>query len=162
MKKLVWSVPVAVAGAVAVRRSRLARGIWEQAGSRAQEQVGDRWLTVTANRPPTDVGSEGKLPPPLDELAERIDVRIRPAPGDRGTEVAARFKESVPVASTSAPARLAGQDPRQELRRALRDAKSLLEAGEVLRPDAPPTTRPTPGGRLVEVFTRRSGGEGVL
>ncbi|MFC8392899.1 hypothetical protein [Streptomyces sp. NPDC057238] len=154
MKKLWWAVPVAVAGAAAVRRSRSAH--------RADERAGDRWLTVTVNRPPTDVGSEGKPPPPLDDLAERIDVRIRPAPGDRGTELAARFKEPVPAASTSVPSRLAGQDPRQELRRALRDAKSLLEAGEVLRPDAPPTTRSTPGGKLVEVFTRRSGGEGVL
>ncbi|MFI2378164.1 hypothetical protein ACH5AO_24355 [Streptomyces sp. NPDC018964] len=154
MRKLWWAVPVAAVGAAAVRRSRPTH--------RADERAGDRWLTVTVNRPPTDVGSEGKLPPPLDELAERIDVRIRPAPGDRGTELAARFKEPVSAASSSVPARLAGQDPRQELRRALRDAKSLLEAGEVLRPDAPPTTRPTPGGRLVEVFTRRSGGEGVL
>ncbi|MCZ9340950.1 hypothetical protein NGM37_24620, partial [Streptomyces sp. TRM76130] len=67
-----------------------------------------------------------------------------------------------PAASASVPARLAGQDPRQELRRALRDAKALLEAGEVLRPDAPPTTRPTPGGKLMELVSRRSGGEGVL
>ncbi|MGA5895220.1 hypothetical protein [Streptomyces venetus] len=154
MKKLWWVVPVAAAGVAAARRSRASSG--------TEERAGDRWLTVTINRPPADVGSEGKPPPPLDDLAERIDVRIRPAPGDRGTELAARFKEPVPAASTSLPARLAGQDRRQELRRALRDAKSLLEAGEVLRPDAPPTTRPTPGGRLVEVFTRRSGGEGVL
>ncbi|MGW8066974.1 hypothetical protein ACVV2G_33075 [Streptomyces ziwulingensis] len=154
MKKLWWAVPVVAAGVTAVRRSRPVH--------RTEDQAHDRWLTVTINRPPTDVGSEGKLPAPLDELAERIDARIRPAPGDRGTELAARFREPVPPASASVPARLAGQDPRQELRRALRDAKALLEAGEVLRPDAPPTTRPTPGGKLVEVFTRRSGGEGVL
>ncbi len=154
MQKVWWAVPVAVAGAAAVRRARPAR--------RDGERAGDRWLTVTVNRAPTDVGSDGKPPPPLDGLADRIDVRIRPAPGDRGTELGARFKEPVPAESTSVPSRLAGQDPRQELRRALRDAKSLLEAGEVLRPDAPPTTRPTPGGKLVELFTRRSGGEGVL
>ncbi|QEU86818.1 hypothetical protein [Streptomyces viridosporus] len=154
MKKLWWTVPVAAAGAAAVRRSRQAH--------RADGRAGDRWLTVTINRSAADVGSEGKPPPPLDDLAERIDVRVRPAPGDRGTELAARFKEPVSAASASLPARLAGQDPRQELRRALRDAKALLEAGEVLRPEAPPTTRPTPGGKLIELFTRRSGEEGVL
>ncbi|MFJ9041789.1 hypothetical protein ACIRF8_35125 [Streptomyces sp. NPDC102406] len=154
MKKLWWAVPAVAAGAAAVRRAR--------PGGAADDGADDRWLTVTVNRPVGDVGSEVKPPPPLDGLADRIDVRITPAPGDRGTELAARFKESVAAASTSMPARLAGQDPRQELRRALRDAKSLLEAGEVLRPDAPPTTRPTPGGKLLELFTRRSGGEGVL
>ncbi|MDG9717246.1 hypothetical protein [Streptomyces sp. DH24] len=154
MNKLWWTVPVVGAGAAAVRRFRPSH--------QGDERAGDRWLTVTINRPPADVSSGGKVPSPLDDLAERIDVQIRPAPGDRGTELAARFKEPVPAASASVPARLAGRDPRQELRRALRDAKALLEAGEVMRPDAPPTTRPTPGGKLVEVFTRRSGGEGVL
>ncbi|MEU6389531.1 hypothetical protein [Streptomyces sp. NPDC046939] len=156
MKKLWWAAPAVAAGVVAVRRSRS-----DQAG-RNENRAGDRWLTVTVNRAAADVGSEVKPPPPLDDLADRIDVRITPAPGDRGTELAARFKEPVPAASTSMPARLAGQDPRQELRRALRDAKSLLEAGEVLRPDAPPTSHPTPGGKLMELFTRRAGEEGVL
>jgi hypothetical protein len=154
MKKLWWTVPAVAAAVAAVRRTRPAH--------RADERAGDRWLTVTINRSAADVGSDGKPPPPLDDFAERIDVQVRPAPGGRGTELAARFKEPVPAAAASVPARLAGQDPRQELRRALRDAKALLEAGEVLRPDAPPTTRPTPGGRLVGLLGRRSGGEGVL
>jgi hypothetical protein len=59
------------------------------------------------------------------------------------------------------PARLAGQDPRQDLRRALREAKALLEAGEVLVPDEP-TTHDTPGGKVVGLFSRRASGEGVL
>ncbi|GGS36567.1 hypothetical protein AB0E75_32185 [Streptomyces griseoviridis] len=154
MKKLWWAVPVVAAGAAAVRRARTGNG--------TDDRAGDRWLTVSVYRQPADVGSEGKPPPPLDGLADLIDVQVRPAPGDRGTELAARYKEPVPPASASLPARLAGQDPRQELRRALREAKALLEAGEVLRPDAPPTTRPTPGGKLVGMVTRRSGGEGVL
>jgi hypothetical protein len=57
------------------------------------------------------------------------------------------------------PARLAGVDPRQDLRRALREAKALLEAGEGLRPDTP---HDTPGGKLVGLLSRRCGGEGVL
>ncbi|MEV5935102.1 hypothetical protein ACIQCD_17325 [Streptomyces sp. NPDC093250] len=154
MKKLWWTVPVLAAGAEAVRRTRSAH--------RSDDRAGERWLTVTIYRPPEDVGSDEKLPAPLDEFADRIEVRVRKAPGDRGTELAARFKEPVPAASASLPARLAGKDPRQDLRRALRDTKALLEAGEVLLPDTPPTTRPTPGGKPVELFTRRSGGEGAL
>ncbi|MFD7702898.1 hypothetical protein [Streptomyces caelestis] len=154
MKKALWMVPVAAAGVAAARKAGTTR--------HGDDRTGDRWLTVTVNRPTSDVRRDGKLPDALQRLADEIDVRVRPAPGDRGTELAARYKEPVPAVSTSVPGRLAGQDPRQELRRALRDAKSLLEAGEVLRPDTPPTTRPTPGGKLVGLFTRRSGGEGVL
>jgi hypothetical protein len=31
-----------------------------------------------------------------------------------------------------------------------------------MEPDAPPTTRDTPGGKLVGLLGRRAGGEGVL
>ncbi|MFF8032874.1 MULTISPECIES: hypothetical protein [unclassified Streptomyces] len=154
MKKALWTVPVAVAGAAVVRRAR--------SGGPADDRAGDRWLTVTVNRPMTDVMPDGKPPAPLRRLEDRIDVRVRPAPGDRGTELAARLKEPPSALSSSPPARLAGRDPRQEVRAALRDAKAVLEAGEVLRPDTPPTTRPTPGGKLVGLLGRRSGGEGVL
>ncbi|GAA3501790.1 hypothetical protein GCM10019016_088970 [Streptomyces prasinosporus] len=147
-------LPMAAAGAAAVRRAR--------PGGRAGDRAGDRWLTVTVNRPVTDVGPDGELPAPLRRLADRVEVRVRPAPGDRGTELAARLKEPPSAPSSSLPARLAGQDPRQEVRAALRDAKAVLEAGEVLRPDTPPTTRPTPGGKLIGLLGRRSGGEGVL
>ncbi|CAL9375477.1 hypothetical protein [Streptomyces sp. enrichment culture] len=123
--------------------------------------AGERWLTVTVNRAPHDVQAD-KLPSPLQEYADRIETRIRPAPGDRGTELGVRLKEAEPDAAHSVPARLAGADPRQDLRRALRDAKALLEAGEVLQPDAPPTTHDTPGGKLVGLLSRRAGGEGVL
>ncbi|KAA6223455.1 hypothetical protein CP973_17340 [Streptomyces albofaciens JCM 4342] len=121
-----------------------------------------RWLTVTINRTPTDVMPHGTLPEPLDRLADRLEAQVRPAPGDRGTELAVRLKEAPSAAAASLPGRLAGQDPRQEVRTALREAKALLETGEVMRPDAPPTTRDTPAGRLVGLVTRRSGGEGVL
>jgi hypothetical protein len=40
------------------------------------------------------------------------------------------------------------------LRKALREAKALLETGEVMRPDAPATTRPTPAGRVLCAVTR--------
>ncbi|GAA3900825.1 hypothetical protein GCM10023084_61590 [Streptomyces lacrimifluminis] len=120
----------------------------------------DRWLTVTVNRDPSDVQAD-KLPSPLHDYGDRIETRISAAPGDRGTELAVRLTEPQPVATESMAARLAGADPRQDLRLALREAKALLETGEVMRPDAP-TTHNTPGGRLVGLLSRRAGGEGVL
>ncbi|GGX67010.1 hypothetical protein GCM10010358_21920 [Streptomyces minutiscleroticus] len=129
---------------------------------RADDRAGDRWLTVTINRSPAEVGSAGKPPAPLDRFGEDIDVRVRPAPGDRGTELAVRLKEPPSALASSAPARLAGEDPRQEVRLALREAKALLEAGEVMLPDSPPTTHATPGGKALGLLARRSGGEGVL
>ncbi|TDC09504.1 hypothetical protein E1265_32215 [Streptomyces sp. 8K308] len=121
----------------------------------------DRWLTVTINCGREELSPE-KLPPPLREYGERIETRIRPAPGDRGTELAVRLKGPQSQSTRSMTARLAGDDPRQDLRRALRAVKSLLEADEVLQPDAPPTTRDTPGGKLVGLLSRRANGEGVL
>ncbi|MEU3556600.1 hypothetical protein [Streptomyces fragilis] len=153
MKKIMW-FPVLAAGAVAVRKARSRKA--------GDGRPGDRWLTVTVNRPPEEVGSKGELPPPLDAFATRIDVEIRTAPGDRGTELAVRAKKRPSALATSLPGRLAAQDPRQELRVALREAKSLLETGEVMRPDAPPTTHDRPGGKVIALASRRSGGEGVL
>ncbi|MFE6993863.1 hypothetical protein ACFVFN_37895, partial [Streptomyces pharetrae] len=91
-----------------------------------------------------------------------VEGDVRPALASRATELAVRLKQPPGGARTSLPGRLAGQDPRQELRLALRETKALLEAGEVLHPDTPPTTRETPGGKLVGLLVRRSGGEGVL
>ncbi len=143
---------LAVGAAVAVRRRK---------GGPSRTDAGDRWLSVTINCAPHDVQAE-KLPSPLQEYGDRIETRIRPAPGDRGTELGVRLRETAPDVAYSVPARLAGVDPRQDLRRALRAAKALLEAGEVLQPDAPPTTHDTPGGKLVGLLSRRAGGEGVL
>ncbi|MGW0366959.1 hypothetical protein [Streptomyces sp. NPDC002990] len=144
------------AGVAAARKARLHEA-W-------RKDDDDRWLVVTVNRAPTDVYVDGAPPAPLDRLGDRLEARVRPAPGDRGTELAVRLRqpEGQPKAA-SLPARLAGRDPRQEVRTALREAKALLEAGEVMRPDSPPTeTGGTPAGRLVGMISRRSGGEGVL
>ncbi|MEU9579542.1 hypothetical protein [Streptomyces chilikensis] len=157
MKKIVWALPALAAGVAAVRRAR-----GPAAGGAGDDRPGNRWLTVTVNRPPEEVRPGGELPPPLHRHADRIDVEVRPAPGDRGAELAVRLKEPPSALATSLPGRLGGQDPRQELRVALREAKSLLETGEVMQPDAPPTTRDTPGGKVIGLLGRRSGGEGVL
>jgi hypothetical protein len=153
MNKIVW-LPALAAGAVAASKVLSRKG--------GNDRPGDRWLTVTVNRPPQEVFPGAELPPPLDAFAERIDVEARPAPGDRGTELAVRPRRRTSALAASLPGRLAGQDPRQELRVALREAKSLLETGEVMRPDAPSTTHDRPGGKVIGLASRRSGGEGVL
>jgi uncharacterized membrane protein len=80
----------------------------------------DRWRAVTVNRPPEEVSSDGQLPEPLAELGDRIEVQFRPAPADRGTEIHARVRGPVSTGLTRTAARIAGNDPRQQLRDALR------------------------------------------
>jgi hypothetical protein len=118
----------------------------------------NRWLAVTVNCPPARLAD---LPAPLAGLTDIAEVRIRPAPGGRGTELAMRLFEQPPVGTAGAVARLSGDDPRQRVRVALRDAKSLIETGEVLKPDDS-TNHPTPAGRLFDISTRLAGKEGRL
>ena len=122
----------------------------------------NRWQVVTVNHPPEDVSSDGQLPGPLAELGDKIEVQIRPAPGNRGTEVAARLLSPEPSGLSEVQARISGDDPRQSLRKALREAKQLLETSEILRPNTPSSTKPTPGGRLIGLVTSRARGEGRL
>ncbi|MFI5914445.1 hypothetical protein [Dactylosporangium sp. NPDC051541] len=107
----------------------------------------DRWHSVTVNCSPEELDP---LPAPLDELGFPVEVRIQPAPGDRGTELAAR------VAPGADPERV------RRLRAALREARSLAEVGEVLRPDAPATTKHTLTGAPLAYATRHGREEGRL
>ena len=118
------------AGVVVVRRMTGRR--FDSGGPREAQ---DRWHTVTVNRPPEEVAPDGRLPEPLEALGDAVEVQIRPAPGGRGTEVAARLRGDVPSGLAAAAARIAGNDPRQDLRAALRQSRQLLETGEVLRAD---------------------------
>ncbi len=121
----------------------------------------NRWLTVTVNCPPERFPAGGELPGPVAQLSDIAEARVRPAPGGRGTELAMRPFSQPPVGAAGLPDRLSGNDPRQRVRAALRDAKSLIETGEVLKPDDP-TDHPTPSGRLFHVATRLAGREGRL
>jgi hypothetical protein len=145
------------AGVIVVRRI-----VSRQAGNGAGGQAPDRWHSVTVNRPPEEVAPEGRLPEPLATLGDAVEVRLRPAPGGRGTELAVRLGDGAPAGATGAVARAAGSDPRQQVRSALRQSRQLLETGEVLRADEPPTTRRTLRGLPLELATRRAGGEGRL
>jgi hypothetical protein len=102
---------------------------------------------VTVNVPMDRIRPAGRLPNPLTDLGDGIEVEIRPAPGDRGTEIYARSL---------------GEVSEGAVRRALRDTRSLLEVGDVLLPDAPPTTRPTLLNKGLRAVTRRGREGGLL
>ena len=124
---------VATAAAVATRRRRTTDG-----------QADERWLVVTVNRSPAEV--QDSLPDELARWRDQVEIRIQPATGDKGTELRA-----MPSGDVS----------RHELRLALRRAKSVLEAGEVVKPDTAPT-HPGPMGRALQLVTNRAGGGGRL
>lgn len=146
-----WLGVVAVLGVAAAASRALVRRTTARDDS-------SRWLAVTVNAEPDVVAADPRLTEAFAAFEDNVETRIAAAPGGRGTEVAARVR-SAPAPVT---ARVAGNDPRQHVRRALRDVKSLLETGEVIRPDPPTTGKPTPGGALVRLVTRRAGGEGRL
>jgi len=126
--------------------------------SPAAEQ--SRWRFVTVNVSPTEVRADGLLPEPLRNLGPETEIVIRPAPGDKGTEIGVKLTAGEPTGAKAAAARFAGKDPRQEVRKALRDAKQLLEAGEILSPDRPGTTKKTLTGKPLELAIAHAKGEG--
>ncbi|NGY64270.1 hypothetical protein G7043_35690 [Lentzea sp. NEAU-D13] len=107
-------------------------------------QQADRWLVVTVNRSPDDVQSS--LPDDLARWRDQIEISIRPATGDKGTELRAKP---------------AGEVSHDDVRLALRKAKAVLEAGEVIQPDTAPT-HPGPMGKVLQRVTSRAGGGGRL
>jgi hypothetical protein len=129
--KALLAAGVATAGAVTRRRTR-------------GDGESDRPLTVTVYRSPEEVQSS--LPEDLVRWRDQVEIRVRPAAGDKGTELSAQ-----PTGDVS----------RHELRLALRRAKSVLEAGEVIKPDTAPT-HPGPLGKALQLVTNRAGGGGRL
>ena len=118
------------------------------------------WMSVTVLCDPADL-DPSSLPAPLAELGDRIEVDVRPAPADKGTELSARLK--VRPEGDSAGSRLTGNDAESDLRSALRRAKQLVEVGEVLAVDPAPHGKrtATPGGALLESWTKDAPGAGV-
>lgn len=134
--KALLAAGVVAAAAVARRRGR--------APAAARDQDSDRWLTVTVYRAPDEVQSS--LPEDLARWKDQTEIRIRPATGDKGTELMVKAT---------------GQASRHDLRLALRRAKAVLEAGEVVQPDTAPT-HPGPLGKALRLVTNRAGGGGRL
>ena len=109
-----------------------------------------RWRVVTVLTDHEQLRTA--TPAPLAAFGERLELRVSPAPGDRGAELAARFRGPVT------------DDEIGELRAALRESKALLEVGEVLRVDPQPHghRKPTPQGAAIEGMAERAPREGVL
>lgn len=118
-----------------------------------EEAVGSgRWLAVTVYRQPDDVRAEVDGSGPLSRMRNEIEVTVRQAPGDKGTEVAAR-----PTGPDGGSVEL-----RRAIRAALRETKSLLECGEVVEPSRPGSSHPGPAGQVLRAVTSRAWGEGRL
>jgi hypothetical protein len=113
------------------------------------------WKAVTVLGEAQDFTSGG-YPEPLERLAPSLEIRIDPAPGDKGFEVHARVREGSELPVTG--------DPSAALRGALRDAKQVFETGEVLRATPRPHgDRPrTLLGGAVDAAEDDAKGEGVL
>ena len=109
-----------------------------------------RWRAVTVLTDPERLRTA--TPAPLAALGERVELRVTPAPGDRGAELAARFRGPVT------------EEEIGELRAALREAKQLTEVGEVLRVDPAPHGHrsATPQGAALVGMSARAPREGVL
>jgi hypothetical protein len=141
---------------------RQVRSVIDRSGRRTAGagQPGSGWLAVTLLRQPSDVDT-ANLPAPLAELGDQIEIRVRPAAGDKGTELAARLRDR--KSSGTALDRLSGSDPQSDLRSALRRAKQLIEVGEVLAVDPAPHGKrsDTPPGKLLETWTKVAPKAGV-
>ena len=146
------------AGGTLVRqvRSAIDRSAGRPAGA---GQPASGWLVVTVLCEPSGIDT-AELPAPLAEFGDQIEVRVRPAPDGKGTELAARLRDRH---SGSTLGRLSGSDPHADLRSALRRAKQLIEVGEVLAVDPVPHGKrtATPGGVLLEAWTRVAPKAGV-
>jgi len=126
------------AGAVTAQRLTAAR--------RTRDREAGRRHVVTVNRPFAEMGA-GPLPGPLAALGDGVEVERHPAPGGRGTELAARSRSAAVSAG--------------DLRRALRESRAELEVGYVPRPGGP-TTEPTPLNKALRAVTARGRQGGLL
>jgi hypothetical protein len=158
MKRTIGGAVAVGATAGALGAARVVRSL-----TGASDGKSDHWHVVTVNRPVDGVMRDGTPPGPLADLGDAVEVRAVPAPGDRGTELAARLRDGATLpAPISGAARLTGDDPRQRVRAALRESKQLLETGEVLCPDDLETARRTLLNMPLELATRLARGEGLL
>lgn len=146
------AIAVAAAAAAALAASR------RNARDRPSPHGEQSWHAVTMNVRPDEVSPEGRLPEPLAVLGDTVEVEHHPAPGERGTEVRVRLRGK----GTDGLRGSAGTDRQPDLRRAMRDAKQLLETGEVLHGPEPATSRTTLRNAPLRLAERRAKREGLL
>jgi hypothetical protein len=154
-------IGAAVAGVV-VNRIMAARdrNLWPMS-TITQDRRKPRWHVVTINKSPEEVAPGGRLPEPIAKLGDEVEVQVNPAVGNRGTALAARLRHE-PTGVVATAERLAGTDPRQKVRIALRESKQLVETGEILQPEKASTVKRTLTGLPVDFAVSRARGEGRL
>jgi hypothetical protein len=130
----------AAAAAAAVTTQRIV------AARRTGDREAGRRHVITVNRLFDEIG-EGPLPDPMAALGTGVEVERHPAPGGRGTEISARARSGAVSAG--------------DLRRALRESRSVLELGYVLRPGGP-STEPTPLNKPLRAATAHGREGGLL
>jgi hypothetical protein len=136
-KVLLIAAPLAAGAAVVTAKRRNRRGL-----------TSGRPHVVTVFRPLSELEA-GSLPGSLKEIADAVEIRLAAAPGDRGTEISVRIPEGSRVSDG-------------DVRRALRETRSLLEAGDVLLPSGPPTTEKTMLNRSLRMATQHGREGGLL
>lgn len=126
-------------------------------GAGSPREARTRWQAVTVLADPDDVYSGGHKPPSLADLGEDVEVELRAAAGDKGTEIRARLRQP-------APSDKSADEAAKTIRMALRRAKQVIEVGEVLRVDPTPhgERAATPTGALVDPATEHADEEGLL
>jgi len=119
------------------------------------------WLVVTIDRTEAEIAPAGLLPAQLADLGPAVEVEMRPAPGNRGTELAVRANRQAEQTSAGP----SGPDvSRGRLRQVLRQVKQVAEVGEVLIAEPRPEGRrpATLAGKLTDKAEQKSDQEGVL
>lgn len=110
-----------------------------------------RWRAVTVNLSPDEV----EIPEPLTALGDAIEIRTRPAPGDKGTEIHARL-------TNHRSDGVDHKDALETLRQALRESKQLLEFGWIHHANANRTSEPTALNAPLREATKHAEGSGRL
>ena len=136
----------------------LTRGIRERVKSIEPGADPGSWLAVTVFGDHDTVLADG-LPAPLADLRDRVQVDVRRAPADKGTEIAARVIDSGDADASDDAAAL-----HDRLRQALRESKQLLETGQVMRVDPQPAGErsSSPVGKAIDVAQTHGRDKGVL